>query len=246
MTRVIILNSGTGSRMGALTETRPKGLVDIGGGETILGRQLKILESFALKDILITTGPFEEKIEQYLKSRPEGRSVSLVNNPAYERTNYIYSLILAGEFLKSEAPGEVILLHGDLVFDRSVLGKLLAAGHPDAVLTNPAVELPEKDFKAVIDEGLVKKIGVELFGESCVFLIPFYKMSGPTFTAWLEEMERFRARGELKVYAENALNNLLPELGLKPVELEHEFCMEIDDPEDLDRARIYFAGGGER
>lgn len=245
MTRVIILNSGTGSRMGTLTETGPKCLVEIGGGETILGRQLKILESFSLKDILITTGPFEEKIEQYLKSRSGDLSVRLVNNPAYERTNYIYSLILAGDYLQTEAPEEVILLHGDLVFERSVPGKLLAAGHRDAVLTNPAVELPEKDFKAVIEGGLVKKIGVELFGENCVFLIPFYRLSGPTFRAWLEEMERFRARGELKVYAENALNNLLPELELQPVELDHEFCMEIDDPGDLERAKNYLAGGGE-
>jgi len=245
MSTVIILNSGTGSRMGALTENRPKCLVEIGSGETILGRQLKILESFGLEDILITTGPFETKIKEYLKSRPERQLVSLVNNPAYERTNYIYSLILAGEFSRNEASGEVILLHGDLVFDRSVLGKLLAAGHRDAVLTNPTIELPAKDFKAEIEEGLVRKIGVELFGENCVFLIPFYRLSGQAFSAWLEEMELFRARGELKDYAENALNNLLPELGIQPVELGHEFCMEIDDPEDLERARNYFAGGGE-
>jgi len=245
MIQVIILNSGTGSRMGELAEARPKCLVEIGNGETILGRQLNIFERFGLKDILITTGPFEDQIKGYLDGRPERLPVSLVNNPDYERTNYIYSLILAGEFLKDKNPGEVILLHGDLVFDPEVLDKLLAADRRDAVLTNPNIKLPEKDFKAELANGLVKRIGVDLFGENCVFLIPLYRLSGQAFSTWLEEMERFRARGDLKVYAENALNNLLPGLGLYPVELENEFCMEIDDRTDLEVARSYYGGGGE-
>ncbi len=245
MTQVIILNSGTGSRMGELAEARPKCLVKIGNGENILGRQLNIFERFGLNDILITTGPFEDQIKDYLDGRPEWLPVSLVNNPDYEQTNYIYSLILAGEFLRNKNPGEIILLHGDLVFDPEVLDKLLASGCRNAVLTNPNIELPEKDFKAEMENGLVKKVGVDLFGENCVFLIPFYRLSGQAFSVWLEEMERFRARGELKVYAENALNNLLPGLGLYPVELENEFCMEIDDRTDLEVARSYYGGDWE-
>jgi len=245
MIRVIILNSGTGSRMGELTSNRPKCLVEIGTGETILGRQLAILQSFGLRDIMITTGPFEEKIRAYAASNPENLQVSLINNPAYEKTNYIYSLVLAGEEMGDQVPAEVILLHGDLVFDAVVVERLLADGNKNAVLTNPHIALPEKDFKAELENSLVKKIGVDVFGRNCVFLIPFYRLTGAAFRAWLKEMERFRERGELKVYAENALNNLLPELSLHPVELKDEFCMEIDDREDLENAKSYFSGGGE-
>ena len=245
MSQVIILNSGTGSRMGELTGNRPKCLVEIGESETILSRQLGILEAFGLSDITITTGPFEEKIRNYLAGRPEGLNIDLVKNPAYERTNYIYSLLLAGENPALQEAGEIILLHGDLVFDRDVLKRLLFVSRRDAVLINSHVSLPEKDFKAEIEKGLVKKIGVDLFGENCVFLIPFYRLSGTVFSAWLGEMERFRAKGQLEVYAETALNNLLPGLKLYPVGLQDEFCMEIDDRADLERARDYFAAGGE-
>ncbi len=231
--------------MGELTSNRPKCLVEIGAGETILGRQLKILSGLGLEDILITTGPFEDQIRDYAASRPEKVQVSLVNNPAYEVTNYIYSLVLAGEQMGGFIPEEIILLHGDLVFDAVVVEKLLADGNKNAVLTNPHVTLPEKDFKAELENGLVKKIGVDVFGANCVFLIPFYRLSGEAFRAWLAEMERFRERGDLKVYAENALNNLLPELNLHPVELKGEFCMEIDDRDDLEKAKNYFAGIGE-
>ncbi len=241
MIQVIILNSGTGSRMKELTRNRPKCLVEIDGEETILGRQLRICKDFGLENILITTGPFADQIEDYLERLPGKAPVKVIDNPAYAQTNYIYSLILAGDYLMEKGCGEVILLHGDLVFDRAVLAQLLKAGDPDVVLTNPDIELPDKDFKAAIKGGLVKKIGVDLSGEDCVFLIPFYRLSAKTFSAWLAEMKRFQARGELKVYAENALNNLLSKLALYPVELENEFCMEIDDCEDLEKAKSYFA-----
>ncbi len=231
--------------MGELTSNRPKCLVEIREGETILGRQLRVLQRFGLEDILITTGPFEEKIRDYAAARPEKLQVSLINNPAYEETNYIYSLVLAGEKMGDKMPEEIILLHGDLVFDAAVVEKLLSDGNKNAVLTNPYTSLPEKDFKAELENGLVKRIGVDVFGANCSFLIPFYKLSGKAFRAWLEEMERFRERGDLKVYAENALNNLLPGLELHPVELKDEFCMEIDDREDLEKAKSYFTGGGE-
>ena len=46
--KALILNSGTGSRMGDLTRTHPKCMTEIGGGETILSRQLTLIrEAFA-------------------------------------------------------------------------------------------------------------------------------------------------------------------------------------------------------
>lgn len=242
MTQVLILNSGTGSRMREFTKTKPKCLVEINEEETILGRQLEIFKDFGLENILITTGPFADQVEEHLKKIGWKKPVKLINNPHYATTNYIYSLILTGDYIMGKNSSEIILLHGDLVFERPVLRQLLEAKNKDQVLTNPTVELPAKDFKALIKRGLVKKIGVDLFGEDCVFLIPFYRLSAKTFSAWLEEMKRFQTRGLLKVYAENALNNLLSGIALYPVELKDEFCMEIDDGDDLEQAKQYFAG----
>ena len=41
--KALIYNSGTGSRMGKLTEDKPKCLLPLPGGETILSRQLRLL-----------------------------------------------------------------------------------------------------------------------------------------------------------------------------------------------------------
>lgn len=236
--KAVILNSGMGKRMGEHTANRPKCLLEIGGGDTILSRQVRQLLNGGIGSFLITTGPFSEKIEEHLEALFPGLRVELVNNPRYETTNYIYSLLLAGELLDEE----ILLLHGDLVFEDSVLQKLLHSPHEHAVLVNGVVDLPEKDFKGRLEGGLVKKIAVDIFDQGCVFLIPMYRFSREGMQDWLKEMAQFAKAGRLNVYAEDALNNLLDKISLYPVFIEREFCMEIDTPEDLELARRMLAG----
>ena len=151
--KAVILNSGMGKRMGEHTATRPKCLLEIGGGDTILSRQVRQLLSVGIASFLITTGPFAEKVEGHLERLYPGLRVEFVNNPRHETTNYIYSLLLAGELLDEE----ILLLHGDLVFEDRVLQKLLGSPHEHAVLVNRVVDLPEKDFKGRLEGGLVKR-----------------------------------------------------------------------------------------
>lgn len=226
--------------MGSLTAGRPKCLVEIAGDETILSRQVRLLQSCGLDRVLVTTGPFAGQIEGHLARLYPGLQVEYVQNPLYESTNYIYSLLLAKEHLQEE----ILLLHGDLVFEESVLQKLLDAAFENAVLVNRTAALPEKDFKGRVEGGLVKRIAVDIFDERCAFLMPLYKLSRKGIGRWLKEMESFERAGNLGVYAENALNNLLGDFPLHAVYFEEELCMEIDTPEDLERARGLLAGEG--
>jgi len=57
-------------------------------------------------------------------------------------------------------------------------------------------------------------------------------------------MDYFQQRNELNVYAENALNNILEDLTLKPLDISNHFCMEIDDTRDLALAKSYFNDSG--
>ncbi len=229
----LILNSGTGSRMGKLTADKPKCPISLTNGATIIGRQLGILQEMGVTEFIITTGPFEEKIKAYLdKMFPELRII-YVHNPLYLQTNYIYSMLLAGELVR----GDILLMHGDMIFDRKAIGKIFSVDCGDGVLVSPNAELPEKDFKAEIRNGRVWKVAVDIFGRHCVFLLPVYRLTEQTYKAWIEEIKKFEVRGELTVYAEHALNNLLDSISLRPVELYDELCMEIDDKEDLEKAK---------
>ncbi len=240
MTQVIILNSGSGSRMGELTKDLPKCLVELKNGETILSRQISFLTALGIEDIIITTGPFEEKVRSHLEERFPAVRVRYVHNRRYRETNYIYSLLLAGDMIREE----LLLMHGDMVFVPEALERLMAAEVGNRVLVNPHVPLPEKDFKAELKEGRIRRIGVDTFGPDCVFLLPIYRLTKDAFAKWYGEMKIFEAEKNLQVYAENALNNLLSELVLKPVALDGEFCMEIDDRADLKKARRYLASLG--
>ena len=53
--KVLILNSGMGSRMGVLTSEHPKCMTEISSTETILSRQLKQVEEAGITDVVITT-----------------------------------------------------------------------------------------------------------------------------------------------------------------------------------------------
>ena len=64
--KAMILASGTGSRMLDLTKETPKCLIKL-NGTTILGHELDHLLSFGINKVIITTGPFEEKIKEFIK-----------------------------------------------------------------------------------------------------------------------------------------------------------------------------------
>ena len=71
--KALILNSGKGSRMGDITSTHPKCMTNITPTETILSRQLKQLVEYGISEIIITTGPFADKIKEYLTQYKESR-----------------------------------------------------------------------------------------------------------------------------------------------------------------------------
>jgi len=230
--KAIILASGIGKRLRPLTYDIPKPLLKI-GDKTILEYQIDNLISCNIRNIIITAGPFADKIKKHVKEKYPEIEVSYVNNPKYETTNYIYSMWLTKELIDDD----IILLHGDLVFDKKLLEKLINEKNINCVLVNKKIQAPEKDFKAVIGNNRVVKIGVEFFGENAFFSAPLYKFSKSDFLCGLDEIENFIKRGDTKSYAEDAFNKISDKVILHPLYFDKELCMEIDTMEDLNIAR---------
>ena len=225
--KALILNSGIGKRMGELTQKHPKCMTPISEDHTVLSWQLELLKQVGIADVVITTGPFAGMLEHYASERFP--SIQFVHNPQYYETNYIYSMYLAREFLRDD----LILLHGDLVLEKSVLEELLSVPK-SAVVVEWGIPLPEKDFKARILRDRVMEIGIHAFDKDCVASQPAYKLQRADMEAWLESISDFCRRGETGVYAENALNTILNRVEMVPVALEGRLCNEIDNPEDLE------------
>ncbi|MFH1641369.1 MAG: phosphocholine cytidylyltransferase family protein [Nanoarchaeota archaeon] len=233
--KAIILNSGIGKRMAPFTNDNPKCLAKL-NGHTILEHELENLIHYNIKDIIITTGPFVEKIKQLIENKFPQLNMIYVPNEKYDFTNYIYSIWLAKNFIDED----IVLLHGDMVFEKELLGRLLDNPNKTCVLVNNKKELPQKDFKGRIERELVKEIGVDVFGENAFFLLPVYKFSKEDFHSWLNEIGKFVEEGNINVYAENAFNQMENQFKLHPIYFGDEFCMEIDDFDDLEIAKNYF------
>jgi choline kinase len=231
--KAVILNSGTGSRMRELTRGRPKCLVEISRGETILSRQIEQIRNCGIKDFVITTGPFEGMIEEYVSGSFPDVAVSYVHNPHYMSTNYIFSMHLAGDLLRDD----VLLLHGDIVTTEGVIRTIVECAEANAAVIDSAAGLPADDFKARLEGGLITAIGVDIGGADCVALLPVYKLSQDFMDAWMDEIALSIDSGQRGVYAEEAFNRRSADLPLTPVECNAKLCMEVDTPEDLDKAR---------
>lgn len=233
--KAIILNSGIGRRMYPFTNENPKCLVKL-NGKSILGHEIENLLHYGIKDIIITVGPFEEKIKKFVKDNFPELNVSYIKNPKYKSTNYIYSMWLTKDLINDD----ILWMHGDMVFEKKLLGKLLNEKYTNCVFVNNKIEPPEKDFKGNIQNNIVKEIGVNVFGKNTFFLAPVYKFSKDSFMLLLKEIENFIKKDNVNVYAEDAFNNIYDQIKLYPLYYGDEFCMEIDDFDDLEIAKLYF------
>ena len=227
--KALLLNSGVGKRMGALTSEHPKCMTPIGGGYTILSRQLAQLAQAGIQEVVITTGPFAETLQAYVAGLHLPLKVQYAHNPDYATTNYIVSILKAAPWLTGD---DILLFHGDLVMEQQVLRELVDSRR-SVMAVDSTLPLPQKDFKARLREGRIVAVGVAFFGEDCVACQPAYRWQAEDFAAWLAAMARMVAGGETGVYAENAFNEQDGAIPLSPLELRGRLCAEIDNAEDL-------------
>lgn len=233
--KAFIFNSGAGSRMGELTKEKPKALVELSNGETILSRQIRLLKQSGITDIIISTGPFENKIVE-LTNQFSDISFEFVNNPIYKETNSIYSLFLSKNLINDD----FIVMHGDLVFDSLIVQEILNDPRENLCLVNTETAQPEKDFKGRIVDFLLQEISVNIFDSNCYALQPLYKLSSHIMHLWLNQIEKYVEDGMTKVYAENALNDILLSVKIEYLDYKNFYIEEIDNVEDLKRVSNQF------
>ncbi len=64
----------------------------------------------------------------------------------------------------------MLITHGDLIFSEKLIAKLIESNDEDCVLVNKEIIPPVKDFKAMILNNRIYKIGVNLTGpHTCIF-----------------------------------------------------------------------------
>lgn len=216
--------------MGELTSDKPKCMVELYNGETILERQIRILKEQGITDFIITTGPYPEQLKA-VTDHIKGIRVTYVPNPQYGETNYIMSMHLAGKWLEED----ILLLHGDLVFNQGIVKRLLQAEEPSLCIYNEKKELPPKDFKGRFRNGMLKEVSVHIFDDNCMAFQPFYKLCKKDLMLWKEKVAEFIKQGNTKVYAEDALNQITEQVFIPGLSYAEDYVEEIDNAQDYER-----------
>ena len=226
--KALILNSGLGHRMGTLTSEHPKCMTEISAADTILSRQLKLLVKAGIQEVVMTTGYFNDILINYCHSLNLPLTYTFVNNPLYSETNYIYSIYCAKDKLRDD---DILLMHGDLVFELSVLEDMLHFKE-SCMKVSSTLPLPDKDFKAVISDGRVKAVGVEFF-DSAMEAQALYKLNKNDWELWLDKICEFCENDNRKCYAEAAFNQISDICPIYAFDAKERLCSEIDTVEDL-------------
>lgn len=227
VTTALIFNSGLGSRMNNHTEEKPKCMVRLYNNETIFERQIRILSECGIKNFIVTTGPFKEQLHEVAKKFPK-LNFTFVPNENYKNTNYIVSMYNTKNLINSN----ILLLHGDLVFNKKLIIKLLNNPNKSVSLYNEDKPLPEKDFKGRFLNNKLIEVSINIFDKDCLTFQPLYKLVKQDIIKWLNKVEEFVLSGNVKVYAENALNEISNTLDIQGMSYKDDYIEEIDNEED--------------
>jgi len=120
--KAIILAAGLGTRLKPLTNTAPKCLTDV-HNTSILLNALTHLEAVGVEETIVVTGYLGDKIES-LGVQLGKMEVKYARNNMYKSTGTSYSLWFGLKDLKLD--DTLLILEGDVMFERKVLFKLLA------------------------------------------------------------------------------------------------------------------------
>ena len=128
--QAIILAAGMGKRLKALTNDSTKCMVKV-NGVTMAERTLKSLDKLNLNKIVIVVGYKGDKLIEYANSLGLQTPIEYVDNAIYDKTNNIYSLYLAKDYLLQD---DTLLLESDVVFEDAVLHRLVDNPYPSLAL----------------------------------------------------------------------------------------------------------------
>lgn len=242
--QAIILAAGMGKRLKDLTKNNTKCMVEV-NGVSLIDRMLHQLERKGLSKIVVVVGYEGKKLMKYIDSLQIQTPIVYVNNPIYDKTNNIYSLALAKEYLCRE---DTLLLESDLIFDDSVIDTLLDDPKDTLALVDKyeswmdgtCVKLGEDDSIAAFVPG--KKF---VFDESKEYYktVNLYKFSREfSETYYVPFLDAYsKALGDNEYY-EQVLRvlTMLDDPPIKAKRLNGQRWYEIDDIQDLDIASSLF------
>lgn len=243
--QAVILAAGMGKRLGEYTQDNTKCMLVV-NGVRLIDRTLEALYLVGVNKVVIVVGYKGQNVKTYLGNNFRGIPIEYVDNPVYDKTNNIYSLFLAKDYLVKE---DTLLLESDSIFDAGVVQKLIEDPSPNLALVDRYESWMDGTVVTLDDERRILRIidkehfrfdeikdyykTVNIYKFSKEFSAKYYVPFLTAYCLALGNNEYYEQVLRVILHLRNA--------PLKALPLSGERWYEIDDVQDLDIASGMFA-----
>lgn len=241
----IILAAGMGKRLKDLTQDKTKCMIAV-NETTLIERMLNQLDNLNLNKIILVVGYQSEKLIDFISSLNINTPINYIHNNVYDKTNNIYSLFLAKNYLEAS---DCLVLESDLIFEEGILEDLIEDERPNLALVdkfeswmdgtvvtidnndNITNFLSKDQFSFEEIKNYYKTVNIYKF--SCEFSKHYYI---PFLEAYIKSLG-------FNEYYEQVLKVIsnLNESSIKVKRIDGKNWYEIDDVQDLNIAESIFA-----
>ncbi len=241
--KALILAAGYGRRLQPITNSIPKSMVEV-NGTPLLENALNNLYELGLSEVGIVVGHMADYIKEHIGSEWKGMKISYYENERYLETNNIISLYKAVDFCDDD----MLMLECDVYYHKEMIEKLLTGEGECNILVSPFN--PESmDGTVIRVEGdkaleliLGKWQGEDFDYSSTKKTVNMYKFTKEFVAKYMPLIKWYAENMGEQSYYEKVLGALmyLRECDMRVVEVPEEMWCEIDDQDDLQRARARF------
>jgi choline kinase len=226
MLPAVFLAAGQGLRLRPLTDDRPKAMLEI-GGIPLARRALETLRSAGISEIVAVTGYRPDAFDPV---RPL-ISTEIVN-PRFAELGNIYSLWCARDVVR----GGCYVVNSDVLFEEEIARRMVSAPG-SAVLCASDHGVDDESMKAIVADGRLHDLTKEAPVAPHPEYIGLTRIDPGDGELLAQVLDGFVERGQLSVYYEEALVELAAQVPIAVVSVDGLAWVEIDDHDDLARAR---------
>ena len=230
--KAIILSAGQGSRLGPLTATKPKCLIDF-AGRSLLDRQLDTLAACGVSEVVVVTGFRDDQIEASLSRRIGGPRVRTIFNPFFKVADNLGSLFVAGH----ELDGDVLVWNGDTLVSEALMARVVANRGQDGICVtiDRKDRYDDDDMKVVADhDGRLTAIGKRIddgVNAESIGLLAFRGRGAARFRDAIEAA--MRTSEGTTIWYLRVIHHLAQSSDVWTLDIKGEEWGEVDFPEDV-------------